>query len=447
MHDSADRVLAVDAYRGIVMLLLLPDLHGGFSFYRLAERFPDSPVWTALGRLFTHAQWSGCTVWDLIQPSFCLLVGIAMPLSASARRARGDTRFEIAAHVFLRAAALFFLALIFEISFRTLIDELWPVIVLAAGLSIHPAVATALGLRSRAQRRRAELVWSAVVVTTTAVWVYSHLDAVGNYNLTTIFSQLGLAIPFAFLLVGRGTRVQLGVAFAILALSWLAYATYPPAGPGFDAAAVGVAPTDQWYTGFFAHWNKSANFGSAFDLWFLNALPRSEVFQYDANGLATLNFVTTIATIVFGVMCGELLKSGRAPREIRNTLLKAAVAAIALGVATTPLCPLVKSLWTPSWTLFSAGITLLALAGLYHACDIRGHRAWAVPLKVLGTNSILLYVFSESYRWWFLSLPKRVLGIDVGAGPYGPLQESVVFAIMLALIALVLYRLRIFVRL
>jgi predicted acyltransferase len=71
------------------MLLLVPDLLGGFSFYMMARRLPDDPAWGNLAAWFTHVQWSGSFVWDLVMPSFVFPVGVAVPLSVAARRRRG----------------------------------------------------------------------------------------------------------------------------------------------------------------------------------------------------------------------------------------------------------------------------------------------------------------------------------------------------------------------
>ncbi len=50
-----------------------------------------------------HAAWEGCTVWDLIQPAFTFMVGVAMPLALSKRAAQGG-------HVLWRAFVLLLLS-------------------------------------------------------------------------------------------------------------------------------------------------------------------------------------------------------------------------------------------------------------------------------------------------------------------------------------------------
>jgi predicted acyltransferase len=428
------------------MLLLLPDLLGGFSFYKMARQFPDSPFWTTLAAQFSHVQWSGASVWDLVMPSFVFLVGVAMPLSAAARRSRGDSPSWILTHVLLRATALLLLALILRIPGKTYLAELWPLVIIAAGLPVAAWTAGKIGITDPAARRRLELCWWLAILGLSTLWLGAHIYDIGDYRFEHIFSQLALASLFAFLFVGKPRSIQLVAALAILLFYWLLFAVYPPPAPGFDPVSVGVMPGEEIFSGFFAHWNKNTNAASAFDVWFLNLLPRAQPFQFDSYGVTTLNFVPTVSTMIFGVMAGELVRRGQSKSDVRNGLFWAGVLGIVAGLlAAQWLCPLVKSLWTPSWTIFSAGIAALVLAVFYHLCEIRGARL--AFLAILGTNAILLYVLASNYRWRFLSLPERLFGVSLLEGPYAPVRESVLLALMLWAVAFVLYRWRIFVRL
>src|SRR5262245_66042761 len=76
------RIASIDAYRGLVMFLMMAEvLHLG----RMARTFPDSPVWKFLGYHQSHVEWTGCSLHDLIQPSFSFLVGAALPFSLASR--------------------------------------------------------------------------------------------------------------------------------------------------------------------------------------------------------------------------------------------------------------------------------------------------------------------------------------------------------------------------
>jgi heparan-alpha-glucosaminide N-acetyltransferase len=393
-------------------------------------------------------QWSGASVWDFVMPCFVFLVGVAMPLSVAARRRRGDTDKQILGHVVLRAAALLLLALFLQVlqfPERTYLDELWPFVLLAGGLPVPAWVAGRLGVISQRARYRIELAWWSAILAASIVRLLTQIGAI-EIHFNHIFSQLGLASVFAFMLVGKSRRVQIGSVSAILVLYWLLFALYPLPGPGFNPSSVGVRPGDEVLSGFFAHWNKNTNAASAFDLWFLNLFPRTEPFVFQETGLQTLNFVPTIATMILGVMAGELLLTGKSKTRARNTLLATGTAVMLAGLAAGEwLCPMVKSIWTPSWTLFSSGVTILVLAVLSHLCDIRHWRTWVFPFVVLGANSILLYTLAH-YKWRFLSIAHKIGGIDSFGGAYAPVVESVLLLTMLWTIAYVLYRWKLAVR-
>jgi len=435
MPGPTERIVAVDVYRGLVMLLLLPDPEGGFSFYRMAAQFPDSSGWRALSQLFTHVPWSGCSIWDLIMPSFVLLAGAAMPLSAAARAARGESKLQIATHFALRSCLLLLLAFMLHIPHDTVVRELSPLLLLLAVVPVPSRLATRAGV-SAPYLPWVDNGYYVVVLILGCLWLYANWWDLGNYKFNNILSQLGLASIGVSLIVGRPRSVQLGVALALLVFWWLLFALYPLLDGG-----------QQIYSGFFAHWNKNANVGTVFDVWFLNLLPRTIVYVPDSTGLTTLNFVPTMASMIIGVMTGDLLGSSRPRAQVRNILLAAGAIGIVVGiVASQWLCPLVKSVWTPTWVLFSSGICLLVLGGLFHLCDIVGARRWAWPFAALGTSAILVYTLCLAYRWRLLSIPQHLLGADVFSGPYGPLWESAAVAALLCSLAFVLFRLRISVR-
>ena len=65
-----------------------------------------SGFWQFLAYHQTHVEWIGCSLHDLIQPSFSFLVGVALPFSLASRRARGTVAAGMTAHAFWRALVL-----------------------------------------------------------------------------------------------------------------------------------------------------------------------------------------------------------------------------------------------------------------------------------------------------------------------------------------------------
>ena len=58
------------------------------------------------------------------------------------------------------------------------------------------------------------------------------------------------------------------------------------------------------------------------------------------------------------------------------------------------ICPIMKRIWTSSYTLYSGGLVILMLAGFYALIEWKGWRRWSFPLLVIGANSITIYVMS-----------------------------------------------------
>jgi predicted acyltransferase len=338
-RQAAPRNVAVDAYRGLVMLLMMAEV---LQFSRIAQAFPGNWFWRILAFHQTHAEWAGCSLHDTIQPGFSFLVGVALPYSIASRLAKGATFAKLLGHT----------------------------------------------------------LWRALLLIALGIFLRSLHSPQTNFTFEDTLTQIGLGYTFLFLLGFRSPRWQWTTLAVILVGYWLAWALYPVPGPGFNWQAVGV-PLN-WahhYTGFAAHWNKNSNLGQAFDLWFLNLFPRPKPFVYNEGGYLTLSFIPTLGTMILGLVAGRWLRAA-APRIPMKRLLIAGVIGIAAGLLlhVTGICPVVKRIWTPSWTLFSGGLCFLFLAGFSWVIDVRGYKKWCFPLVVIGMNSIAAYLIAHLFE-------------------------------------------------
>jgi heparan-alpha-glucosaminide N-acetyltransferase len=330
------RNTAVDAYRGLVMLLMMGEV---LSFGDVSRALPGNGVWSFLATQQSHVEWTGMHLHDTIQPGFTFLAGVALPYSIASRLRKHESFRHMLLHTMWRSLVLIFLGFF---------------------------------LRS----------------------LYAPMT---NFTFEDTLTQIGLGYTVAFLLAFARPRWQYVALGGILFAYWLAWALYPVAGPGFDWAAVGV-PED-WkghlFTGFAAHWNKNANLGQAFDVWFLNLLPRPSRFLYNEGGYLTLSFIPTLGTMLLGLVAGQWSRDSD-ERPIRR-YVAAAVVLIAVGLVlhVTGICPIVKRIWTPSWTLFSGGVCFLFLAGFNWWMRSPLRSRLALPLTVVGMNSIAAYLMAH----------------------------------------------------
>jgi predicted acyltransferase len=243
--------------------------------------------------------------------------------------------------------------------------------------------------------------------------------------------------------------VQLSAAIAILVAYWLLFACYPLPSPEVAAANFGSIPAQLVMSGLFGHWNQNANPAAMFDRWFLNLFPRPAdyPFQFNPGGYTTLNFVPSIATMLFGVLAGELLRSNRPrPAKAQILVIAGAVCWVLGQVLDAYVCPSVKRIWTPTWVIASTAWTFWLLAAFYFVIDVAGYRRWSFPLAVVGMNSIAIYLMSQLMKPFVHSSLRTHLGRDLYAGPYGPLTLSFSTLLVFWLICFWLYRRKIFIR-
>jgi predicted acyltransferase len=359
---------------------------------RVARALPGNWFWGFLAYNQTHVDWAGCSLHDLIQPSFSFLVGVALPYSLASRMAKGAIFGKMFAHA----------------------------------------------------------LWRSLLLIALGIFLRSMDSTQTNFTFEDTLTQIGLGYPFLFLLGFRPPRWQWIALAVILTGYWLAWALYPVAGPGFDYPAVGVpADWQHHYSGLAAHWNKNNNLGQAFDQWFLNVLPRSRRFVANEGGYLT-SASSYSGTMLLGLIAGRWLRDA-APRIPLKRFLYAGAIGIASGLVlhVSGICPVDKRIWTPSWTLFSGGACFLLLAGFIWIVDMRGYRKLAFPLVVIGMNSIAAYLIAHLFERFIIDSFRIHLGANafqfLGA-PLAPLLQGAAVLLVYWLILFWMYRRKVFLK-
>src|SRR5258708_143895 len=97
------RNVAVDAYRGLVMLLMMGEV---LQFAKVSAYYNHSLFWEILAFNQTHTEWFGCSLHDTIQPSFSFLVGVALPYSIRSRQRKGVPFSGMLVHTIWRSLLL-----------------------------------------------------------------------------------------------------------------------------------------------------------------------------------------------------------------------------------------------------------------------------------------------------------------------------------------------------
>jgi len=134
------RLLSLDLFRGLVMFLLVAEGAGLYDTWLHATG--EGTFLHALALQFHHHPWNGLRFWDLIQPYFMFIVGVAMWFSVKKRTARGDPQRSITLHILRRCLLLLAFGVGLHIGYAGhLVWELWNVL---SQLSVTILIAYAL---------------------------------------------------------------------------------------------------------------------------------------------------------------------------------------------------------------------------------------------------------------------------------------------------------------
>ena len=388
-NEKPVRLMSLDAYRGFVMLLMAS------SGLRLAQVASDDRIlsefdgtqwanawrilWDTLEYQLSHVAWTGCSAWDLIQPSFMFMVGVSLPFSMARRDAEGRAGWTSFLHA----------------------------------------------------------IWRSMVLVGLGVALSSSRSGI-NFTFANVLCQIGLGYTFLYLLRGLSLK-GLAAAATVVLVGYGAWFTLQPIDQSEvdltkqylteRAAEPGLAELE-WsqFQGWAAHWNKHTNAAAQVDRDVLNRLPRLEEvwngkgFWVNRGGYQTLNFIPSLATMIFGLMAGLVLRSDRDDRARLKWLFCAGLACfgIALAADTTlwptqwlpiglqqqlheyswSVCPAVKRIWSPTWAVFAAGWTFWFLGFFYWFVDVKGCRRIVTPLAIVGLNSIAMYCMSQLFKGW-----------------------------------------------
>jgi heparan-alpha-glucosaminide N-acetyltransferase len=355
-----ERLAALDIYRGLAMFLMMAEV---LHLPQVASAFEASSIWQTIKFHTTHVGWVGCSLHDMIQPSFTFLVGAALPYSLAARARKGQS---------------------------------------ARGAWLHAA-------------------WRALVLVGLGIFLRSIGRAQTYFTFEDTLTQIGLGYVFAYLLGRAAIPVVWLVTVAILLGYWGWFAMTPiPAADspmGMASAAKGLPELRP----FEQHWQIHTNAAEQFDQWFLNLFPREAPFERNNGGYCTLSFIPTLATMLLGLLAGRQLHESSSSKQTLIWMFAVGLMLLGAGLAIGQLgyCPIVKRIWTPSWTLFSGGICCLTVGVLYLVADMLRFRWWAFPLVLLGCNSIAAYVIAETSQGFI----RQNLATHFGSSWHGLLGE------------------------
>ncbi|MDP2336796.1 MAG: DUF5009 domain-containing protein [Bacteroidota bacterium] len=246
-----------------------------------------------------------------------------------------------------------------------------------------------------------------------------------NPRLPSVLGQIGLAYMFAALIViysksFKSTLYWLGVILVGIGIIQLLIPV-----PGIGA---GVLTPEGCINGYF-------------DRMLVPGRLHGGVF--DPEGL--LCIVSAVTVTLMGSVAGHFLrdKTTNDQKKIK-TLSLIGISTIGLALVLSTFYPIIKACWTGSFNLLTGGIGFLLIMAFYWIIDVKGWKKWSFFFRVIGMNSIFIYLFHG-----FVDIDKithRIFGWTVLWGDFGVLFYTVGEIMMVWMLLYYMYKKNIFLR-
>jgi predicted acyltransferase len=161
-----ERLLSLDFFRGLTMFLLIGE--STLLYEHLRDPGLGGTILHAIGTQLDHHPWAGLRCWDLVQPFFMFIVGVALAFSVAKREGRGEDRAMITKHVIVRSITLLVLG--------------WALYCIGPGRI--------------------------------------------TFRFQNVLAQLGVTYPIAYFLMRRRPRTQIAWAFAFIVITEVIYRVF-----------------------------------------------------------------------------------------------------------------------------------------------------------------------------------------------------------------------------
>lgn len=115
---------------------------------------------------------------------------------------------------------------------------------------------------------------------------------------------------------------------------------------------------------------------------------------YDALGL--LSIVSAVGITLMGTIAGRILQDASLT-EYRKTGILAGIGLVLImtGVLLSPFYPIIKVCWTTTYNFLAGGISFILFALFYLVIDVWRVQKWSFFFRVIGMNSIFIYLLSR----------------------------------------------------
>ncbi|MGK2863734.1 MAG: acyltransferase family protein [Chitinophagaceae bacterium] len=252
------------------------------------------------------------------------------------------------------------------------------------------------------------------------------LTSFSEIRFASVLGRIGLAYIFANIIyLYSKERIQIIWFFGLLVGYWLLLKFN--SAPGFPMGDMTM----------------EGNFASYIDRFIVPG--KLYLGIHDPEGL--MSAIPAIATGLLGILTGSFLKNSLVtPSGKAMWMMVTGFIFIGLAQLWNLEFPINKNLWTSSFVLNVGGYSLILLAIFYYFIDVLGYKKWAFFFKVIGMNSILIYMSGRFINWEYTTNGFfNWLGQWVG-DPYDLVVMAVCLVLVKWLFLYFMYRKKIFLR-
>ena len=316
-----------------------------------------------------------------------------------------------------------------------LYDLIFPLFLFMAGVSTPFSVGSALEKGKTKQQLLWRVFKRAVILILLGLVVNNGLkiEPIAQIRFPSVLGRIGIAYFFAnviYLYAKEWAQVFWFFFFIVGYYLLLKFTSAPGFHPG-DLTPQG-------------------NFASYFDRTFLPGhlyvpYPGTNTNMHDPEGL--FSTIPAISTGLLGIMVGKLLKKRDLTPQVKTLrLVIAGVVFLIIAQLWNLDFPINKNLWSSSFVMQVGGISMLLMAFFYYVIDVLGYKKWAFFFKVIGMNSILIYISGHFINWNYMNKGFFEWLGQLAGDPWGAVVLAITFVFIKWLFLYILYKKKIFLK-
>lgn len=307
-------------------------------------------------------------------------------------------------------------------------DLIFPLFLFLAGVSTPYSVGRELEKGKSRQQLMLRVIKRGLVLVVLGM-VYNNglqIRPLSDFRISSVLGRIGIAYMLANIIyLYAKERIQY-IWFVSLLIGYWLILKFTSA-PGFPAGDLTM----------------EGNFASYVDRTILPGKLSLKI--HDTVGF--FNNIPAISTALAGILVGSFLKKSEIIQQKKAACLAVlGVVSLLLALLWNLDFPINKNMWSSSFVLLTTGLSLLLLSCFYYVIDVLGYKKWAFFFKVIGMNSILIYLSGKFINWNYTTTGFfKWLGQIVG-DPFNVVVMAVCSVAIKWLFLYFLYRKKVFLR-